>query len=443
MQYSKTNNLDAHLLKGASISFLVQLGFAGLSFLNSVVMARLLGVDGFGAFANAMAWVAILPSAFGFDILIVREVAILVTRQDWPLLKGLLRFTNYFVVLFSLLIACIAFFAARSIFALPEQATMNFTLMAALPLIMLTALENLQSSALRGFGQILYATVPGMIIRPGMLLAAILTLHFFWPTYLNASSAMLLNGLVFAVNIAIDFFWLNKVLPNQAKSSTAAYQVNKWVLSALPLLVYGGMQIILGQVDIAMLGALRSSNEAGLYAVSSRLATLLGYTLFAAEMILAPTIAKMFANGEMEKLQLGLTRAIRAAFLLVLPIGLGFIIWGKPILAIFGPKFEGSYQMLVVLVFGRLAHVFLGSGAVVLSMTGHERTVALTVFIAGVMNILFNALVIPVYGLMGTALVSAGSLILMRLALSYLALRKTGLNCTFLGNISLLKQSTR
>jgi len=96
----QSGSLRAHLIKGATGSFALQIGFAGFAFLNAIVLARVLGAEGYGAFANAMAWVSLLtiPATFGFGTLLVRDVAIYRSQGQWVLLKGLLRFSNHFVL---------------------------------------------------------------------------------------------------------------------------------------------------------------------------------------------------------------------------------------------------------------------------------------------------------------------------------------------------------
>ena len=94
------------MIKGAFGSFVLQTGFAGLSFLNAIILARVLGSDGYGAFSNAMAWVSVLviPATFGFGTLLVRDVAIYPSRGQWSLLKGLLLFSNSLVLILSVIL---------------------------------------------------------------------------------------------------------------------------------------------------------------------------------------------------------------------------------------------------------------------------------------------------------------------------------------------------
>ena len=201
------------------------------------------------------------------------------------------------------------------------------------------------------------------------------------------------------------------------------------------MLIYGGMQVILGQIDIVMIGLMRAAEEVGLYAAASRLAFLLYFVMAAAEIILAPIMARLYANGGMERLQKIVTHAVRIAFLAVLPFGLALIFFGENILVIFGHDFVAAQSALAILAVGRLMHVAFGSGAVLLSMTGHEKTVAVILSATALANVIGNAVLIPLYGIEGAAIASAGSLLIMRCALSIYAVLRTGQHMTIIGGI--------
>src|SRR5688572_18317481 len=77
---------------GAFGTFVLTASFAGLSFVISILLARILGTKGYGAYAYAMAWVTFLitPALFGLDTLIVRQTAVYATQNSWPLARGIL-----------------------------------------------------------------------------------------------------------------------------------------------------------------------------------------------------------------------------------------------------------------------------------------------------------------------------------------------------------------
>ncbi len=81
------NQMQSRSAMGAAGTFLLTATFAGLSFVISIVLARLLGAEGYGAYAYAISWVTFLitPALFGLDTLIVRQIAVYVTHEKWPL----------------------------------------------------------------------------------------------------------------------------------------------------------------------------------------------------------------------------------------------------------------------------------------------------------------------------------------------------------------------
>jgi O-antigen/teichoic acid export membrane protein len=128
-----------------------------------------------------------------------------------------------------------------------------------------------------------------------------------------------------------------------------------------------------------------------------------------------------------------LTKVVRTAFIFAISLGIVLIFWGKGVLSIFGEEFIAAHSALIALVIGRLAHVAFGPGPLLLSMTGHERTVATIMVLAVLGNIAANLILIPIFGILGAAVVSASTIIVLRGGLSMFALKKTGLRVTLFG----------
>ena len=439
----QTGSLRSHLIKGATGSFVLQVGFAGFAFLNAIVLARVLGAAGYGAFANAMAWVSLLtiPATFGFGILLVRDVAIYRSQEKWGLLKGLLRFSNRFVLGVSVLLALMAAAVAGVLFSATEQSTLRLTIWFALPLVPIFALYNLRESAIRGLEYVIRARLPSMLIRPGLLLAGIGVIYLFLLRYLSALSAMAVNVGAGLIALGMGIFWIRRLLPREVHAAKAEYVCHFWLKSAFPMLVYGGMQIVLGQTDIVMLGAIRGAEAVGLYAAASKVAYLLVYPIYASEVILAPVISRLFANSEVDRLQKILTRAVSISFLVALPIGCFFILTGDYILLLFGVKFISAKNALAILSVGRLFEVALGSSALVLGMTGRERTVAFFIGSASILNIILNAFLIPLFSIQGAAIASMISLLLAKGSMAIFALKKPRIATFILSTLGRIKEA--
>ena len=432
-----SGSLRAHLIKGAAGSFILQVGFAGFAFLNAIILARVLGPKGYGAFANAMAWVSLLtiPATFGFGILLVRDTAIYRSQGQWSLLKGLLRFSNNFVLILSVFLSLSAAVVANYLFAAPDQAMMRHTIWIALGMLPVLALYNLREATTRGLEYVIRARLPGMLVRPGLLLAGVICLYYFWPNHLEPSTAMAVNVAAGVTALGLGIFFLRKLLPPEVKTATPEYTPRPWLKAAFPMLVYGGAQIVLGQTDIVMLGAMRGAHDVGLYAVANRLAFLLIYVMMASNMILMPVMARLYANREIKRLQKILTQVVRLSFFLVLPFGIGLIFFGQKILNIFGPEFINAQPALIVLAIGRIIDLFVGvgTGILLLTVAGQEKAVAIIFLFVTLINLLLNLMLIPSYGTTGAAMASMTSLLTAKITIAIKSNTVTNISPTVLG----------
>ena len=424
--------LYSKMIKGAIGSFILQVGFAGLSFLNAIILARILGSDGYGAFSNAMAWVSLLviPATFGFGTMLVRGAAIYPSRGQWSLLKGILRFSNSFVLILSVVLSLAALLVAPFLFSGEKKEVMRLTFWAAVPLVPLLALYTLQESTTRGFEYVIRACFPGMIIRPGLLLCGAIIIYFYWQKLLSAPMMMLVNVCAGIMTLGVSILWLNSIFPTEAKTVKPKYTPWPWLHAAFPMMVFGGMQIVLGQTDIVMLGAIKGAKDVGLYAAASRLAYLLVYVMMAFNVILAPIAARLYATEERAILQKIMSKAVRIAFFMVLPFGLSLVFIGNYFLSIFGDDFLAARVALIILAIGRLLDVALGPCALVLSLVGHERIVGIVFTVISLSNIILNAFLIPIYGLHGAAIASMISLVSAKFFLSMYTIKNTDLNTT-------------
>jgi O-antigen/teichoic acid export membrane protein len=261
----------------------------------------------------------------------------------------------------------------------------------------------------------------------------IATIYYFFPGRLSAPTAMGANVVSGAVALCVGIFFLRQILPPEINMAKAEYTLRPWLNAAFPMLVYGGAQIVLGQTDIVMLGAIRGAAEVGLYAAANRLVYLLMYVTVSVEVIMAPIISRLYTIQEKDRLQRIVTKSVRLAFFAVFPFGLILIFAGDYVLVIFGRGFIAATAALTILTTGRLVGIALGSGGLLLGMTGHERTVAMVLTAICLSNILLNALLIPQFGIEGAAFSTAISLFMAQLLLSIYAAKRSRLSVTILG----------
>ena len=92
-----------------------------------------------------------------------------------------------------------------------------------------------------------------------------------------------------------------------------------------------------------------------------------------------------------------------------------------------GSEFINAKYVLLILLIGKLVDSISGSVGVILQMTGHQKVFQNIVFIALILNILLNLLLIPIYGIEGAAISSTCSIIFWNISSVMYVRRKFGI----------------
>jgi O-antigen/teichoic acid export membrane protein len=428
----RVNSIRAQIIKGTASGFIIQIGFAGSSFIIATVLARVLGLEGYGAYSNAIAWVNILAALalFGFNSLLLRDIAILKAQNNWALIKGLLQFSDGLILSISIFLSLILWGVASFLFSAPEKENLRFSLWIAAPLIPLYTLINLRQSAMRGLQQVPRAMLPDFIIRPGLTLVCIFGVYLIFPNIINVQIVITLSIVVAIIALLISVRWLKIYIPEGFGTTQPQYQIKEWIKSALPMFVIGGTQILIAQSPIILLGMLSNAQNIGYFAVALRVATLLIFLTLAVNVVMGPMIASLYSQGKKNHLQNIIRRTNRLTFAVTFLFSLVFIFFAKNILSIFGQEFQIAQKALILLTIGYLVDSGFGMSIITLMMTGHERVVASYQAAFAVLLVVLCIILIPSRGYEGVALAFMIVMIISRFTFSLLAMKKTGINTT-------------
>ena len=410
-------------MRGAAGTVLLNLGTTALNFAVALVLARLLGSDGYGAFAFAFAWATVLSSLAGLGLspLIVRHVAAMTAREDWSRLRGLLRWANTVVTAASLLAIAVA--AGCAWYLLDEQILRRPTLIG-LALVLPTALVIIRQSAMQGLGRVVLGRVPETIVAPGLFLA--LAAAAGSTSRLSASLAV---GLLLAATLAaltLGAVLLARALPAAVRAAAPHYDRHSWARSATPLFLLGLVGVVGSQASTILMGVFAAPRDTGVFALALRVSTFAGFLFLAATYPLMPAVARLHSTGRAEELRETIQRAARIVFLLSLPVAAAIAALAGPLLGVFGDEFRSGDVAVCLLVLGELVKVFLGLSGLALVMTGHEDDFARGVVAGAAVSVVLSVVLIPPLDTVGAALATAGGVVVTHLLLTVLARRRLG-----------------
>ena len=427
-------NFKSRLVQQIASSFGLRVIYMSCTFLTSLILARFLGATEFGIYTYTVSWSYLLGvfSTVGLDNLLVREVAVYRSNASWGLLRGILRWANFISLCFSLIIAILGIAIAFATGMAQDPPLFKaFCLgMAALPFI---ALRNLRRGAMRGLQRITLGLMPEMLIAPVAILLSILFAFAISSSPLPAPWCVAIYTLVTAATLLISVNLLNKSLPPAVSLVAPEFKGKHWLSSALPFMLIEGIYIINARVDVLMLGSLQSIADAGIYVPVNRGAQLINFVLMAISSALAPKIASLYAEGKLFKLQTIVVTTARLALLPTLLITITLIAISSWYLNLFGTEFVQGQTALIILCIGQLIFTITGLGGLLLNMTGHEKYTAITGGGSAVLNTFLNYIFISRWGVVGAAIATSVSLLLMNICNIILVRRRLDIKSTAIG----------
>jgi O-antigen/teichoic acid export membrane protein len=427
-------NLKERLIRDATGSLGLGVTFMTLSFLTSIILARWLGKNGFGVYTYAMTWPALLgiPATLGFNNLLVREVAIYNSQSAWGLMRGILQCADAIVFIVSSLMALVAISIILNWgqFSHPDLLPSLCLAMISVPFV---SLISLRLATMKGIHRVVLGQIPEKLLAP--LVFIILTISFSWFLRNQENITVWVMGLKLislGITFVIGVVLLARVLPQEIKQAKPEYKILTWLKDGLPFIFLGGLVVINSYIDILMLGAFKGAGAVGVYAVVTRVTSLIVFGLVIVNSILSPTFATLYAEGKLEQLQKLVTHSTRLISLFALVMTLVLIAMRSSILQLFGAEFIQGQTALLILSVGYLVNALTGSVGLLLNMTRHARFSAATMAFAVLLNVCLNWLLIPEWGVNGAATATAISMIVGNVISVIWVRQKLGIKSTVL-----------
>ena len=419
------------MIRGSGGTFLLKVYSILIGYILTLILARALGANNFGIYAYTISWIEILIilAFLGLDKIIIREVSIYKTKENWSLLNGIIKFSITLVLAISIILAIVS----GSIGWLFNPSLESITLQSfwlALLLLPLRALTHTGQLILQGYQKVVLAQIPDILIRPLLIIILFLILLYIFNAEPTTPLAIGVHIAASAISVLISIFLIKKNLPHEARNISPSYQKKQWIESALPLLFVSGMLIINNKADILMLGSIVDMEAAGIYSIASKVSMVVILAYQVVSITFAPALAKMFSEGNKDKMQNALYKSAQFILYYSLPITVFVVIFSEWILSFFGNEFSTGTTALVILSIGKFIYTITGLTGILLIMTGFERAVAIGVCFATITNIILNSILIPYLEINGAALATALSLIVWNIILLRLVVKELGVNPT-------------
>lgn len=407
------------------------IGFA-LSFLMTILLARILSPQGYGTFSYALSMLSFLsvPLVTGLPTITVRETAKAIIYKNWadiPVNRNLAikRIFTYCAYLF--VIGLTVFLVTQ--IQIPKERQEAFLL--GIITIPLFSIMVVNSAQVRGLNKIFQGLVPELIIRP-LTIILCLTLVLSINLIGEITPQIVMGFYVFGVfvSLVISYLILKNHLPKKVNLSPSKIDKKKWRQAATSLSIIGSLQMVNNYSDVLILGAYHDDTEVGIYRAMTQLGIVVVIGLTAINQKLHPQISKLYFSNQKKKLQEVINRSWFLINTLALIPGLALIFAGDIISSLlFGEDFVSKTGVLSLMIisFGLLVNTFFGSVGSLLNMTGHENYSLRGMAIGIIVNLIISIALIPELGMYGAAIANAISLAVWNMILHYYVWKKLGL----------------
>ncbi|VAW21677.1 hypothetical protein MNBD_ALPHA12-44 [hydrothermal vent metagenome] len=417
------------------VSLLIKVATAGLAYLMFVVLSRSMGANAYGkfAFGFALATMLSIGAAMGQQTAILRFwPENMVARAPEKALNALK--SGWALVIMAGSALCLALVLVALVLGLVNNNISSFSyLFAASLLILPMAAAEYGSSVLRAQGSVWPALLPRDIVWRVLVPVSV------WLLYLNnvqlsGAKALALTALLLSFAMGLQFVagkragYANGV----GFKGVGAYwggqgKASSWFLAGTVL------DSAALNMDVVLVGLFVASHSAGIYFNAFRTAGLMTLFMFAITLVIAPMVSRHYHAGELARAQAVTSFCAWAGFLFSVGIFVVFLFFGPLILSLFGPDYSQGAAILVILSVGLLADAATGPTRIVMMMTGHEKAyVRIFGSIMGV-GFILQLVAIPLFGLLGAAIVNAGSRIVAQTAIAIWTHKHVGIDTSLLG----------
>jgi O-antigen/teichoic acid export membrane protein len=428
--------LRQRIIYGAGALITLRILFAGLSLAGTVVLARVLGAENYGIYSYCLAWVVLLgiPAILGTDQLLVREVAAGLTRADWGYISGIVRTANLVVLASSAGIALIAAAVATAIAATLSPAMIR-TFLVSLLLIPVIALTRVRQATIQGMHKVALGALPEQIIHPVLLPVFVVLFWLANGRSISVRAAMAMNVAAATVTFGVGVRILLTNLPGTVRSATPVTHWSDWSRSAVRLVFVTSANVLCGQADTLILGAMKGAQAVGAYSVSHRGADFITFVAQAFNMAFASSAAGLYAARDTATLQRLVTRFTRVVVVGSLPIALVMIVFGNVFLQFYGGQFTEARTALAIMAIGQFLNVSFGPTVLLLTMTSFERDAGQAIGAGAVVNVLLTLALVPRWGIEGAAVAYTTSVVFWNVWMAVAIYRRLGIFSTVAGRL--------
>jgi O-antigen/teichoic acid export membrane protein len=371
--------------------------------------------------AVALFTLAMNVAVWGADVGLVRMIPRLRVLERGGDVRPMIRIAATVVFWIALTIAGVMFALAPALSRILTTGVgpggVEPLIRASAPFVPVAAVYTVLLATTRGIGRMGPTTAIDRIGR-----AAAQSVLALLVSILGMGAVALILGwaIPYAIGCAVAMLWLAAMirqpanLERSARSSVGLF-AEFWRF-ALPRGLAGLFAVAVLWLDTLLIGALRSTEEAGLYAAGTRYLMFGAFASQAVILAIGPAMSELLARRDRDTARTVYRMGTAWAMAFGWPVYLTLAVFAPAVLSIFGQSYVQAQHVLTILALTMLVASAVGPVDIVLLMSGRSAWNLVNTAAAVALNVGLNLVLIPRLGITGAALAWSASILMNNLA---------------------------
>lgn len=423
------------IIKKGSIVFLFYALNLVLVYFISIFISKYYGPEVYGRYSiiKSLIIILIIIATLGLNTLAIK-LSSNTNHYNEGVFKSDFFNKSYLIILFSSIIISVFIFLKKKWIALYIFKDIELEkYLTIFPFLFIAAVFlNYNSNLFKGQGRFLLFSILSSFLNSLLLFLAILVVYHFY------SKDEVFLMISYLVSILISFILSTYyAFPLRRDSVLNKTSIKKLISTSFPMMLSSSMIYIIFSIDILMLGFFDTSKNVGIYRIITQIASINAIFVIAFGTVIGPKISKLYSEKKVKEFKNIIKTSSKLIFFITLPILISILLFSTKILLFFGTDYLKGLYALILLSISQFFFAITGLVDIILNMTGHQKFFGKITTVTAVLNLVFNMLLIPKYGMLGAAIATGFSIVLTNIfAIVYIykKLKVLSVYLPFLGN---------
>jgi O-antigen/teichoic acid export membrane protein len=188
--------------------------------------------------------------------------------------------------------------------------------------------------------------------------------------------------------------------------------------------------IIMGWSDTFLIGIFMTPEDVGYYNIIFKISSIATIFLSVVNGVITPKLSVLYKQDK-KKLEQLVQKSNKLVFFLTSSVLIIIIFFSETILGFFGSETAFLKLPLLVLIIGYFINAYCGTIGYLLQMTNHAKVFQNIILIATITNVFLNIILIPRFGLLGSAIAGTISMSFWNIVGTYIVNKRIGINTLF------------